>query len=118
MLTLPAQSSAICITESQFREYISPEITDQHGDLETIGHWSIPVRFKAPAVSYTWGEYSTIKEVTLYGKRTLGNLKQSGYDLEGRVSVNGTKKRGFTSSQLWQLPDGRLIETSVIHVCK
>lgn len=118
MLTIPAQSGAIQITEDQFREYISPEIMDQRGDLEAYGPWSIPVRYKAPAVSYTWGEYSTVKEVTLHGKRTLGDLKQSGYSLEGRVSVNGSKKRGFTSSQMWELPDGRLIETAVIHVCR
>lgn len=37
-LTLPATPGALKVTE------------DQRGDLETVGPWHIPVRFKAPAI--------------------------------------------------------------------
>lgn len=116
-LTLPADAGAIQITEAQLASF-GIDAVDTRGDLETRGPWSIPVRYKALAVSYVWGPHSTVETVTLYGMRTMGNLKESGYSLEGRVSVGGRKRRGFTSAQLWQLPDGRLIETATIHVCR
>ena len=37
--------------------------------------------------------------------------------LEGRVKVNGKAYRGFTSSQLFELPDGKLINAATIHAC-
>jgi len=54
---------------------------------------------------------------TAYGKRTLTNLRESGHQFEGQVSVNGRKVRGFTSSQLFELPDGKLINVATIHAC-
>jgi hypothetical protein len=45
----------------------------------------------------------------------MGKLKQSGHHLEGQASIKGKKVSAFTSSQLWQLPDGRLFETATIH---
>lgn len=116
-LTLPADAGAIKITEAQLASF-GIDAVDSRGDLETYGPWSIPVRYKALAVSYVWGPYSTMETVTLYGMRTMGNLKESGYCLRGRVSIGGHKRSGSTSAQLWELPDGRLIETATIHVCR
>lgn len=114
-LTLPAQAGAIKITEAQLAAFgIQPE--DSRGELETFGPWHIPVRYKALAVSYVFSNHWA-ETVTLYGARTMGELKESGYCLEGRVSVAGQKRPGFTSAQLWELPCGRLIETATIHVC-
>ena len=114
-LTLKAEPGAIPISEADFLSYLAPAIGDHIGRLETVGPWSIPVRFTAPAVSVVWGEFSCMESITLYGSRVMGNLSQSGYHMEGRVSIKGRKVSAFTSSQLWQLPDGRLFETSVIH---
>jgi hypothetical protein len=115
-LTLPAQAGAIQITEAQLASF-GIEAQDTRGELETFGPWSLPVRFRALAVSYVFSPNHWAETVTLYGLRTMGKLRESGYCLEGRVSVEGRKRRGFTSSQLWQLLDGRLIETATIHVC-
>lgn len=119
-LTLTAQAGAIKITETQLASF-DIQAEDARGDLETFGPWHLPIRFRALAVSYVfspnhWAETVTLT-VTLYGLRTMYHLRQSGYCLEGRVSVGGHKRRGFTSSQLWELPDGRLIQTEIIHVC-
>lgn len=65
-LTLPATPGALKVTE------------DQRDDLETVGPWHIPVRFKAPAIAIEWGDYSIAKTYTLYGPRTLSGLKEGG----------------------------------------
>jgi hypothetical protein len=52
---------------------------------------------------------------TSYGFRTLTGIRQGGYELEGRVSIGGRKYAAFTSSQLFELPDGRLIDIATIH---
>lgn len=115
-LTLPAQAGAIRITEAQLASF-GIQAEDTRGDLETFGPWQIPVRFRALAVSYVFGPNGWAETVTLYGLRTMRRLRESGYCLKGRVSVKGRKLRGFTGSQLWEFPDGRLIETAIIHVC-
>jgi hypothetical protein len=115
-LTLPAQAGAVKITEAQLASFGIP-LGDSRGILESYGPWQIPVRYTAPVVSSVWGEHSFRETITLHGSRTLYNLKESGYCLEGTVSVGGHKRRGFTSSELWELPDGRLIETATIHLC-
>lgn len=54
----------------------------------------------------------------LHGVRTLTNVRESGYELEGRVSINGKKYRAFTSSELMQRPGGQLVSVGVLHICK
>lgn len=114
-LTLAAEPGCVPITEAQWLAYVSQSLEDQNGEMKTYGSWQLPVRFIAPCLSYEWGDYSSIKSVTLYGKRTMGKLKESGYHLEGHLSVGGAKVSGFTSSQLFKLPNGRLLETATIH---
>jgi hypothetical protein len=117
-LTLAAEPGCVPITEEQWLAYVSDSLEDQHGSLETYGPWHLPVKFTAPCLTYEWGEYSSIQSVTLYGKRTLSKLKESGYRLEGRLSLGGQKVTGFTSSQLFKLPDGRLLDSGIIHARK
>jgi hypothetical protein len=114
-LTLPAEPGCVPITEAQWIRYISPTLTDLRGDLQTVGPWHLPVRYIAPCLTYVWGEHSTIQSVTLYGPRTLLRLRESGYHLEGQLSLCGRTVSGFTSAEMFRLPDGRLLETSVIH---
>lgn len=94
-----------------------------HGDLKTRGPWGIPVTYSALCMSVVWTpeekqKFTSERESeTAYGMRTLSGIHQSGHQLEGRVSVNGKKVRGFTSSQLFELPDGKLVEVATIHAC-
>jgi hypothetical protein len=53
----------------------------------------------------------------VFGKRTLMSPKESGYQLEGRVSIGGTKYRAFTSSRLFEREDGSLCDVGVLIVC-
>lgn len=91
------------------------------GELKTIGPWQVPVSFKALCTSTVYTDkdkqrYGAEKESeTAYGIRTLSNIHQSGYELEGRVSINGKKYSAFTSSQLFELEDKRLVNIATIH---
>lgn len=118
-LTIKAdpKSAVWKITEEQWREYISSELEDQRFEMETMGPWRVVRRVSAPATSIVWGEYSTAESITLYGRCAMHNPRESGYQLEGRVSIKGKKYRAFTSSCMFELPDGRLLETAVLHVC-
>ena len=116
-LTLNCPGGAVPISEEQFREFVAFKFEDQRHDIEVRGPWHQPVKLQALAVSYTWTTHHSMETITLYGKRSLCSLKESGYQLEGKVSINNVKRRGFTSSQLFELPDGRLIDVAVIVVC-
>ena len=115
-LTLDAPSGAVPITFEQWQSFMGPHYQDQSFDLETIGPWYIPIKCKALAVSYTWANGFT-DTITLHGKRSLQKPRQESYHLAGTVSINGQTVRGFTSSQLFKLPDGRLLDVAVVHVC-
>lgn len=82
------------------------------GKLKTFGPWQIPLSYKALAMSCDFGKFAR-----LYGLRTMTNIRESGYDLEGRVSIAGRKYRAFTSSMLMQRSDGSLCSVATIHVC-
>lgn len=95
----PEQTSAL-FTPDEIKAGI------KHGELKTWGMWQLPVSYRAIAV-----EYGTDK---VYGLRTMYHPKQSGYELEGWVSIEGKKRSAFTSSDLCQLPDGTLIDMATI----
>ena len=90
------------------------------GELQTVGPWQVARSYRALCTANLWPETNSITShgpLHVYGFRTLSNVRQSGYELEGRVSVNGKSYRGFTSSQLFTLPNGKLINVATIHVC-
>lgn len=118
-LTLPALPGEIPISLEDFTSYIGSPDDDVRGKIDTCGPWGIFTKLSAPCVRLNWKqtEYGAIVEsVTLYGWRTMGNPKGSGYNLEGTVSVKGRKISAYTSSALWRLPDGRLISSATINV--
>lgn len=49
-----------------------------------------------------------------YPARTLSRPRSMGFDMEGHISLNGKQVSAFTSSQIFELPDGRLIDVAVI----
>lgn len=103
------------ITEKQI------ESGEARGDLKTIGPWQLPVSYRAVCMSreYTPKEKqrhaAETESVTLYGIRTMNKIRQSRYRIEGWTSVNGKKVSGFSSSQLFELEDGKLIDVAIIH---
>jgi hypothetical protein len=120
------KGGALKISKEDFLALGLPESAiekgEQRGELKTFGPWGIPVSYKALAMSVKYTpedkqRYTAENDgATAYGIRTLTNVRQGGYELEGRVSVNGKKYRGFTSSQLFEI-DGKLVDVATIYVC-
>lgn len=103
-----------------------PVLLDEKGEsrfkMKTWGSWGTVVSITGLAVSQEFprheGTPRTPEEsgITVYGVRTMSNPKESGYNMEGRVSVGGRSHRAFTSSQLF-LVEGKLVDVAVLHVC-
>lgn len=117
----PYSPGAIKLTEDQAKLlFTDAEIAAgvQRGNLASVGPWQIARSYQALCTSNTFNRDKYPVEhgpLHVYGKRTLTKVRESGYALEGRVSVGGKSYRGFTSSQLFELPDGRLISVATIH---
>ncbi len=88
----------------------------KRGELKTFGPWHQPLTYKALACSQDFEAPG--KPMTVLGERTLTKVRESGHELEGRISVAGKSYRGFTSSCLFELPNGTLVDCAIIHVCK
>ena len=119
MLTIQTPEYAVPLTLAQWQEFIGGEPRDVRGEFETVGPWSIVKSYKALAISRVYPKdhsNSFPESITLYGSRTLSKPKESGYQLEGQVSINGEKRRGFTSSVMFDV-EGKLCEVAAIHVC-
>lgn len=101
-----AQSLGIDITQDQIR-----------GNYETFGPWGIIRSYEALCISNEYdrsGTFPKIASTEIYGKRKLSNPKQSGYHLDGFVSIKGKKYRAYTSSILIEV-DGKLIDIATIN---
>jgi len=94
------------------------EAGEKRGAMELRGPWSMCSAYTAPVERAKFGDGDGYrygkKWVEFYAPRRMSRPRQSGYELEGRVSLAGRKLSAFTASQLFQLPDGRLVDCAVI----
>lgn len=121
-LTLTAQPGATPISLEDATRLFGPaaiEAGELRGTMTTYGPWQIIHSYTAHACTATWkpgpAGYDYVDTYTLHGPRTMSRPRQLGYCLEGHVSIAGQRRSCFTSSILFQLPDGRLIDIAVIH---
>lgn len=106
--------STIKLTTAEAIKYgIDVEQDVQRGLLKTQGPWSIPVSYKALCISSIFGANSFVEQTTIYGTRTMHNIKQAGYGIEGVVSIGGKKYTAFDSSILVEV-NGKLLNVAVI----
>jgi len=93
-------------------QFIFKDITahEQRAEIRTGGPWDTIVGYRALCVRQ---DFST-GDITIYGYRRLQNIGQSGYELEGEVSINDIKRSAFTSSHLFELENGHLIDVAII----
>ena len=121
-LTLKAQPGATPISLENALLFLGQDAIDageKRGTIKSFGPWNIITSYTALATTATWKPgpvHNYVDEYTLYGDRTITRSRQSGYELEGYVSIDGKKRSCFTSSILFKLPDGELIDVAVIHV--
>lgn len=86
--------------------------------VKSFGRWKIPVSARGLLVDFDHAKDKAHHDqpLTVYGKRTMTNWKQCGYEAEGKVSLKGKKRRVFTSNKLFRLPDGSLLSAGVLHL--
>lgn len=87
---------------------IPTDTNEVRGNLKTQGRWSIPVSYRALAMDM---------HGRVFGIRTMSNVRESGHELEGRVSIEGKKYRAFTSSKLFTRNNGTLCDVAIVYVC-
>lgn len=93
---------------------------EKRGEMEMTRFPFASVRkYRAITMHTVWAEDSNNRRqrTQFWPARSLTNLRESGHQLEGQVSLGGRKFRGFTSSVLFELPDGKLIDVAVIFAC-
>jgi hypothetical protein len=83
-------------------------------EMETWGCYGVIRTLRAIVECGEFGDHSRMTWKQFYPIRTMSNPKQSGYDMEGIVSLGGRKSTCFTSSQLFELPCGQLVDVAVI----
>lgn len=123
LFVLPYEAGAIPITEAQARLLFTDaelEKGEARGEIKHFGPWQIIQSYRAICTSNTFNREVYPTEhgpLHVYGKRVLSHPRESGYQLEGSVSIGGKSFRAFTSSQLFELPNGKLINAATIHAC-
>lgn len=87
------------------------------GEVETRGVWHIVSSYRALCIANEYDKtsmFTKISSTTIFGKRRLSRPKDSGYHLEGYVSIGGKKYSAYTSSTLFEV-DGKLINVATIN---
>lgn len=79
--------------------------------IQTRGPWGLVSKLKGLAVEKGEGG------VIVHGLRSLDNARESGYAMEGKVSIGGKKYRAFTSSQMFKV-NGKLADVAILYVVK
>jgi hypothetical protein len=110
--------SAVKLTKEQCIS-LGIDITkyDIRAEYETVGPWSIIKSFSALCITNEYdktGMFTKIVSTTFFGKRKLSRPKDSGYNLEGYVSIGGKKYSAFSSCMLIEV-EGKLINVQTIH---
>lgn len=115
-LTVP-HGSTIKLTEEQCNILgIDINVDEIRGEMKTRGAWQLLVNYKAMCIDTRYintGGIIKPNKVTFFGMRTMANIRQSGYNIEGYVSIKGKKYTCFDSSVLIEV-NGKLINVACI----
>lgn len=109
--------STVVLTKEQAESIGIGLDADNHGlEILTKGPWSILQKCKGICVTKEyaktdWGRAETTS-ITFYGSRSLSNVSQKSYHLDGYVSIKGKKYSAYTSEVLIEV-EGKLINVEV-----
>jgi len=96
------------------------EAGEKRAEVETFGPWQTVSRLRGIVVSVEFDRSAfpaRSKRFRAWPVRSMARPRPMGYDMEGKISLGGVKVRAFTSSQLFELPDGKLINAFVLFAC-
>jgi hypothetical protein len=83
-------------------------------EMELSGPWHVCRSIRGIVERAEFGDNYGKRWVEFYPARKMTNPRSSGYDMEGHVSIAGRKSSAFTSSQMFELPDGRLVNCGIL----
>jgi hypothetical protein len=100
-------------------DFTNPAQDDIHGKIDSQGVWHNVVKYQACATQQDetsidnshFEPYYT--KLRVYGLRTLNHSRQSGYELEGFVSIGRKYHSAFTSSFMIEY-NGKLVNIAEI----
>jgi len=84
-----------------------PPGSEQRFDMECVGPWQIVSKIRGLAIDL---------DGRVYGMRSMSRPRQSGYEMEGYVSIGSKKRSAFTSSMLFEREDGSLVSVACLIV--
>ena len=116
-ITIPRTGVTSKITMEQAEQIFTKdelEKLEARFDVETVGPWQIVRHVRGICIGGT--TWQTNEPCIVYGRRSLNHFQQMGYEAEGQVSIKGKNVRAFTSSHMFELPDGKLISAAVLHI--
>lgn len=132
-ITIQAQTGSIEIPFQWLRLFASDqEIAggEKRFEVESIGPWGLTKSITGLAMEPIHGtkrpgdQYDPVVAWRVWGMRTMHQCRSLGYDMGGRVSIAGKKRRAFTSSKLFRYydpsvgADYKLFNCSILYVCK
>ena len=92
---------------------------EKRGESTHVGAWSVIKSYKAIVIAKVFDDsYGFTKSTRLrvWPPRTMTNIRQCGYNIEGWASLGGKKVSCFSSSIMFETPDGGLIDCAAIFV--
>lgn len=95
------------------------EAGEKRGESTHVGPWDIMKSYKAIVIAQDFDDYYGFTKSTrlrVWTPRTMMNIRPCGYDIEGWVSLGGKKVSCFSSSIMFETPDGRLVDCAAIFV--
>lgn len=78
-------------------------------DMKTRGVWSHVTSLKGLVVETHFSDLKYVTHTDFYAVRTVSNPKQESYCMSGRISLDGKKRKVYTSSALVNV-EGKLID--------
>jgi hypothetical protein len=87
-------------------------------DFTHFGPWHLCRSIRAVVEFSHRDESGKVTLKAFFPARTMHAPRSCGYDLEGRIPFAGRKASAFTTSQMFELPDGRLVEVATLHLCR
>lgn len=119
------EPGAIAIETATLESLIGPEAIakrERRFDIETVGPWHILRSIRGLAMTVESREphhldpdKTSPATVAFHGLRTGHDCRPQGTCTDCQVSVGGRKRSAFTTSHLFKLPDGRLIDVAVLY---
>jgi hypothetical protein len=122
-ITSPPSGSIPATVEQLLVLGFSPaeiEAGEKRAEAETLGPWQTVSRLRGIVVSVEFDRSAfptRSKRFRAWPMRSMSRPRYMGYDMEGKISLDGVKVRAFTSSQLFELPNGKLINCFTLFAC-